>query len=63
QQVGGCTYRVWIDPPICSRACQVIHRFRKRATNLEEQLRSKCSREIWLWAALVCCMMIIYKLA
>ncbi|KAG8369037.1 hypothetical protein BUALT_Bualt15G0108700 [Buddleja alternifolia] len=38
KQINGCNYFVWIDPPICTRARQIIPGLLRRVNRFEEDL-------------------------
>ncbi|KAK6140688.1 hypothetical protein DH2020_025570 [Rehmannia glutinosa] len=39
REVGGCCYFVWIDPPMCTRARQIIPGLLKKVNKLENNLK------------------------
>ncbi|KAK6150062.1 hypothetical protein DH2020_017587 [Rehmannia glutinosa] len=39
KEVGGCTFFNWIDPPMCSRARQIIPGLLKKINKLEDQVK------------------------
>ena len=53
QSVGACGFFLWVDPPLCARARQIIPGLLKRSTNeLQGKLQVHRRREKWLF---VCC--------
>ncbi|GER27931.1 GRF zinc finger containing protein [Striga asiatica] len=49
----GCKRFVWIDPPMCTRARQIIPGLLRRINLAEAELASKKKRVKWLWFAIV----------
>ena len=48
----GCSFFIWIDPPMCDRARMIIPCLLRRLTKMEEKIRRAKRREkiIWGWA-------------
>ncbi|GER41261.1 GRF zinc finger containing protein [Striga asiatica] len=49
----GCTYHVWVDPPICYRAQQLIPGLLKRAKKLEEDIARRKEWETLILFAII----------
>ncbi|CAA0806726.1 Unknown protein [Striga hermonthica] len=53
RMLGGCTYHVWVDPPMCYRAQQLIPGLLKRAKKLEEEIARRKKWERLMLLAIV----------
>ncbi|GER41163.1 GRF zinc finger containing protein [Striga asiatica] len=60
RELGGCTYFIWIDPPMCMRSRQVIPGLRKRVDRLEAEIRRKNIREKMLLFVLLVSWIVVY---
>ncbi|GER44410.1 GRF zinc finger containing protein, partial [Striga asiatica] len=49
----GCTYHVWVDPPMCYRAQQLIPGLLKRTKKLEEEIARRKKWERLMLLAIV----------
>ncbi|CAA0823610.1 Unknown protein [Striga hermonthica] len=56
----GCKYYVWIDPPMCTRARQIIPGLKRRLDEAEAELASNRKRARKMWFALVASWIILY---
>ncbi|GER52414.1 GRF zinc finger containing protein, partial [Striga asiatica] len=59
---GGCTYYLWIDPPMCTRARQILPGLLKKNEKLEDELKRKRFSERCMWLVLVLSWMVVYLL-
>ena len=47
---GGCSFFLWVDPPVCDRAKAVIPGLLRKISAMEEEMRKSWKREKLLWA-------------
>ena len=53
QSVGACGFFVWVDPPLCSRARQIIPGLLRRTNELQGKLQVHRRREKWFIVCVV----------
>ncbi|KAG8369541.1 hypothetical protein BUALT_Bualt14G0024200 [Buddleja alternifolia] len=63
KQVDGCAYFMWLDPPMCTRARQIIPGLLRRVNRFEEDLKKKSKRERLFWVALLVSWAIMFIMA
>ncbi|PSS11951.1 Eukaryotic translation initiation factor 3 subunit B like [Actinidia chinensis var. chinensis] len=51
--VGACGFFVWVDPPLCARAKQIIPRMLRRTNELQGKLQVHRRREKWFIVCIV----------
>ena len=62
QHVGACGFFLWVDPPMCNRAKEVIPGLLKKTSMLEEKLKLQRAKAKWLITMLVLTWVFVFGL-